>query len=180
MATDLDVLAAVDRLRAIAAYDLFHPDLAAELQQICEATAARLGAPMTAVQAVLDTATATLATNAGEGDFLAALGGSPNEFSFCPQVVIDRAPFVRDDLAAVPAYADNPGVRAGLVRSYAGTPLILPTGEVLGSHCAMSPQTHTFTEGELATLAEAAAKVMTVIARYKKPAVSHLHERPGR
>ena len=180
MATDLDVLAAVDRLRAIAAYDLFNPDITAELQQICQATAAQLGAPMTAVQAVLDTATATLATNAGEGDFLAALGGSPNEFSFCPQVVIDRAPLVCDDLAAVPEYADNPGVRAGLVRSYAGTPLILPTGEILGSHCAMTIQTHTFTDGELATLTGSAAKIMTVIARYKKPAVSHSHRRSGR
>ena len=172
MPSDLEVLADVDRLRAIAAYDLFNPDLAAELQEICQETAERLGAPMTAVQAVLDTATATLATNAGEGDFLAALGGSPNEFSFCPHVVIDRAPYVEGDLASVPAHAGNPAVRGGLVRSYAGVPLVLPTGEVLGSHCAMAPETHEFTDAELAELTRAAGEVMTVIERYETPAGS--------
>ena len=122
--------------------------------------------------AVLDTATATLATNAGEGDFLAALGGSPNEFSFCPHVVIDRAPYVEGDLASVPEHASNPAVRGGLVRSYAGVPLVLPTGEVLGSHCVMAPETHEFTDAELAELTRAADEVMTVIERYETPAGS--------
>ena len=166
MTSDLDVLADLERLRAIASYDLFNPGLTIELQEICRRTAERLGVPMTAVQAVLDTATATLATNAGEGDFLAALGGAPNEFSFCPRVVLDRAPYVRSDLTAVPEHAANPGVRGGLVRSYAGVPLILPTGAVLGSHCVMTPDTHEFSGEELSELTRSANEVMAVIELY--------------
>ena len=166
MSSDTDVLADLDRMQAMAAYDLFNPELARELAAICRRSAERLDMPLTAVQAVLDTATATIATNAGAADFLTALGGAPNEMSFCPAVVIDAAPYVCDDLTGARQHAGNPAVRAGLVRSYAGVPLVLPSGDILGSHCVMGPEAHAFSDADIAELTSAAADVVETIGRY--------------
>lgn len=164
-----DTIADLDRMKALAAYDLFNPDLSAELQKICRASAERLAMPLTAVQAVLDTATATLATNAGAADFLTAIGGSPNELSFCPHVVTDGVPYVRPDLVEEDEHRLNPAVRAGLVRAYAGVPVVLPGGHILGSHCVMAPERHEFTDADLAEISRSAEQVAEVVARFPAP-----------
>ncbi|GAA2600568.1 hypothetical protein GCM10010435_94930 [Winogradskya consettensis] len=166
MTTDTAALADLDRLTAMAAYDLFNPDLTAELEEICRDSAERLELPLSAVQAVLDTATATMATNAGEADFLSVIGGSPNELSFCPHVVVDAAPYVCGDLTEDDEYRNNPAVRGGLVRAYAGVPLVLPDGHILGSHCVMTPERHDFTDADLAEISQAAALASDAISRY--------------
>jgi GAF domain-containing protein len=125
--------------------------------------------PVTAVQAVLDTATATLATNGGESsDFLATVGGAPNEMTLCPKVVTGRAPYVRDDLAADPEYQDNPAVRAGVFRSYAGVPLILPSGHILGSFCVWGREPHDFSDDETEEMTRAADRVVQTLRHYAR------------
>jgi GAF domain-containing protein len=165
-----DKVANLDRMRSLASYDLFHPTLAAELTAICRRSARQLDMPVAAVQAVLDTATATLASTDAT---LTALGGAPNEISFCPQVVITSASLVVDDLTQHRDYRDNPAVRAGLVRAYAGMPLHLPDGQVLGSHCVFSPQPHHFTVDELAVLAANSSDVVAAITRHERTPASH-------
>nr|BFE58033.1 hypothetical protein GCM10020063_025590 [Dactylosporangium thailandense] len=165
-------IANLERMRGLATYDLFHPGLGERLQAICRHSAERLGMPIAAVQAVLDTATATLAATAtiGASDgehLLVATGGGPNEFAFCPQVVLDGAPFIAEDLAQDPAHSANPIVRAGLIRSYAGVPLRLPAGHVLGSHCVMGGEPHAFTDADLADLTTAGDEVMAAIRDYE-------------
>ena len=160
------VLTDLARMQAIASYDLFHPRLADELSAICRRTAEAVRAPMAAVQAVLDTATACLATNGGPADFLSDLGGAPNEMAICPTVVVTGQPFVAGDLGAVPAFADNPGVTSGLLRAYAGVPLMTRTGAIIGSHCVISPQAREFTERDLEGLAAGAHEVMAAFERY--------------
>jgi GAF domain-containing protein len=170
MPTDIDILADFDRLNAMMAYDLFDSDLAQELHRICRASAERLNVSLTAVQAVLDTATATLATNGGDADFLSALGGAPNELSFCPNVVIGDAPYIRENLAVDPEHYGNPAVTAGLVQSYAGVPLTLQTGHILGSYCVMNPSPHTFSDGDIADLTTSAKHIVDAIGHHpKKP-----------
>ncbi|MFI5933963.1 GAF domain-containing protein [Actinoplanes sp. NPDC051494] len=169
MTTDTAKLADLERLRAMAAYDLFHPELIAELEEICRESAERLDMPLSAVQAVLDTATATMATNAGEADFLSVIGGSPNELSFCPHVVLDEAPYVREDLAEDDEHRFNPAVRAGLVRSYAGAPLVLPDGHIVGSHCVMAPGRHAFSDADIAEITAAAGRAAEAISRFPQP-----------
>lgn len=165
----MHVLGDLDRLTAMASYDLFNADLADELREICRGEADDLRMPVTAVQAVLDTATAPLATNGGEGDFLAHTGGSPNEMALCPNVVAERAPFVREDLKQDPEHRDNPAVRAGLLRSYAGVPLVLPSGHVLGSFCVMGKEPHDFTDDEIAEMTRAADRVVETLRHYARP-----------
>ncbi|WP_067501079.1 GAF domain-containing protein [Actinoplanes sp. TFC3] len=169
MLNNLEELAGLDRLTAMAAYDLFDPELAAELQQICRRSAERLNMPFSAAQAVLDTATATLATNAGEADSLSPLGGSPNELTFCCQVVLDKAPYLCEDLARDPEWTAHPAVAAGLVRAYAGVPLVLPSGYTLGSHCVMAPDIRGFTDEDVRHLTAAATQIVDLISRYPHP-----------
>ncbi|GGM25815.1 GAF domain-containing protein [Dactylosporangium sucinum] len=158
-------IANLDRMRGLAAFDLFNPDLREQLHGLCQHSAARVGMPIAAVQAVLDTATATLAASDG-GQELEGLGGGPNEFAFCPQVVVDEAPFVADDLTQDPVRGDNPFVQAGLVRSYAGVPLRLPSGHILGAHCVMSDEPHAFTDADIALLTRVGDEVVETIRRY--------------
>lgn len=163
-------VANLDRLRTIAAYDLFHPALAAELTEICHRSADQLAMPVAAVQAVLDTATATLAST---DTTLIAAGGVANEISFCPHVVITSASLIVDDLTQHPDHRDNPAVRAGLLRTYAGVPLRLPDGQILGSHCVMSPEPHHFSQNDITALNTAAANTIAAITRYQLTATSH-------
>jgi GAF domain-containing protein len=166
-----EAVANLDRMRHLAAYDLFNAALAAELDTICADTAERSAMPVAAVQVVLDTATATLASSDRDHE-LVSTGGGPNELALCPQVVIENAPFVVDDLSHHPAHAENPIVRAGLVLSYAGVPLRLPSGHVLGSHCVVSAEPHAFTEDDLAVLKQAGDQIVEAILRYEL-SVSH-------
>ena len=167
-----DAVANLDRMRGIAAYDLFHPELMSALGAVCQRTSTELDMPLVAVQAVLDTATATLASSLGDSP-LVALGGGPNELTFCPHVVINAAPFVVDDLTRDPDHADNPAVQGGLIRSYAGVPLRLPNGHILGSYCTMSPLPHTFTDAEITNLEGTATEIVAIIRRYELSPSAH-------
>jgi GAF domain-containing protein len=163
-----DPVANLNRMRAMAAYDLFDRDLAGELRGLCRRTADRLGMPLAAVQVVLDGATAVLATN-DEGDLLSTVGGAPREHSLCVNVVRDRAPYVVPDLADRSEHAANPGLLLGLIRAYAGVPLVLPGGEILGTHCVMSPEPRPFSEADLAELSTTAAEILTLITSRRLP-----------
>ena len=162
-----DPIANLQRMQVLASYDLFSAELATDLQAICRRTADRLHVAVAAVQVVLDTATAVLATNGGDNDFLAQLGGSPNEMSFCPTVVITRVPYIVDDLTHHPVHRHNPGVQAGLVRAYAGVPLTLPNGVIIGSHCVMDPQARHFTYQHITELVTAAIDITNHITGHR-------------
>jgi GAF domain-containing protein len=58
-------------------------------------------------------------------------------------------------------------VSAGIIRAYAGVPLELPSGHVLGSHCVMSVTPRAFTEADVATLRAAGEDVIAAICRYE-------------
>jgi GAF domain-containing protein len=162
------VLSDLERMRTVASYDLFNPRLTDELRVVCRRTATRVGVPLAAVQAVLDTATACIATNTDE-HLLSRLGGAPNEFSMCPTVVVTGEAFVAADLREIPRFAGTPGVLSGLIRAYAGVPLTSDSGAVIGSHCVMSPHERPFTEQDVEGLFAAAAEVMEILSRYRSP-----------
>jgi GAF domain-containing protein len=165
-------VANLGRMSDLAGYDLFDAGLADDLTAVCRRTAQRLGIGLAAVQAVLDTATAVLATNGGDGDFLSPTGGYPNELSLCVHVVRSAGPYVVSDLSADPLHAGHPGVRLGLVGSYAGAPVRLPDGEILGTHCVMDPEPRTFTDADLAELDSAAKQISAAIAAHHLPTTS--------
>jgi GAF domain-containing protein len=156
-----------ERLAAISAYDLFSPALRAELNALCAASAARLGQPTSVAMAVLDGAQAVLGGHGLTGT-LAASDGSPVEWSFCATVARTGRPYLVEDAVMDPARADNPLVVHEGLRSYAGVPLVLPSGHVLGAHCVQGPEPHWLEPEDLNELTATAARIVALLGRHER------------
>jgi len=155
------------RMRGLAAYDLFNPELKRKLAAVCQRTAGHLDIQTAMVTAVLDSATAFVATNHHEDGIPVDIGDAPNEISLCPNVVRTREPYVVDDLTTHPAHATNLLVKAGVVRAYAGVPVILPSGDVLGSFSVACPELRHFTDADIAELAATVEEIVQLIGEYE-------------
>ncbi|MBF5040963.1 diguanylate cyclase [Aggregicoccus sp. 17bor-14] len=110
----------------------------AGLERILRETAAAMGTSMALISLVARD------RQYFEGHFglpapLAEQRGTPVEWAFCRHVVdADVAePLVVPDAAQSPVFRDNPLVRDFGVRSYAGAPLVTPSGAVLGTLCVL-------------------------------------------
>ncbi|GAA3385341.1 GAF domain-containing protein [Cryptosporangium minutisporangium] len=160
---DLDAFASLDRLRALAAYDLAHPDLIEELDAIAAHTAEQICQPIALTNLVLDTA--TLVKGSYGLDEYGGAPGAPIEWSLCVRAVRPGGDCVIPDLTLDPEEHDNPMIAMGL-RSYAGTPLRTLDGHVIGAHCVLGTEAHDFTASELAVLRTAADEVVTTLERY--------------
>jgi diguanylate cyclase len=94
------------------------------------------------------------------GDWAAARQ-TPLSHSFCQHVVARRQPLVIADARTDPLVADNLAVRDLSMIAYAGLPLTLSDGHVVGAFCAIHTQPHQWTEHELRVLGDLAAAVRT-------------------
>jgi len=88
---------------------------------------------------------------------------TPLTHSFCQYVVIDRAPLVVSDAENDPRVCDNLAVPDLGVKSYLGVPLILPSGHVIGSLCAIDGVTREWSYSDVTTMTEVAEIVMSEI-----------------
>ncbi|WP_175488312.1 sensor domain-containing phosphodiesterase [Oryzisolibacter propanilivorax] len=89
---------------------------------------------------------------------------TPREVSFCAYCVSDRAPLVVPDARQDARFAGNLLVTgAPGIRFYAGAPLVLPTGHVLGSLCIIDTRPRAFSAAQLQLLQDLAALVMSQI-----------------
>ncbi len=88
---------------------------------------------------------------------LAATGETPCSWSFCQHVVRSAAPLIVEDATEHPSFKDSPLVTLGLVRAYAGVPIVLPEVGPIGSVCAISDKPRTFEPAHLASLELAAS-----------------------
>jgi diguanylate cyclase (GGDEF)-like protein len=86
---------------------------------------------------------------------------TPLSHSFCQHVVARRQPLVIADARRHPLVADNLGVQDLSVIAYAGMPLTLADGHVVGAFCAIDDQPREWTEHELRILGDLAAAVRT-------------------
>lgn len=87
----------------------------------------------------------------------------PDGQSFCSEVVEKRALVMIVDAASHPTYSQNPLVREGVVRSYAGYPLV-DDGYVLGSVSIFDSDARMFSMDELALLAHQTRLASAVLA----------------
>lgn len=86
---------------------------------------------------------------------LPSLGTSgPVTQSFCQHVVLEQQAFVVEDCRTDERTKDNLGVIHHHIRAYAGLPIRTPSGEVLGSFCALDFQPRTWTERDLKHLSD--------------------------
>lgn len=158
-------LAGIERLAALAAYDVDDPHLKQQLDAIAMRTATRLHHPMALATLLLDNATLIVGSS-GLAGWAKAGPGMPAEWSFCAQTVLSGAAYVVPDAAADPIQRTNPMVELDGVRAYAGAPLITPTGQVLGALCVIDTEPHKFSDGAIAELRLAADDVVTAFEQH--------------
>lgn len=154
---DLDALADIERLTAVAAYNLFDPVLRTALNAICARTAAALDQPIGLVTIVLDSAQLVIGKSGLQGwiadtDSLTDLDRSPVYQAFCARAVLANCPCVVGDAINHPDQAYNPLVFDDGIRAYAGIPLRSPSGRTLGAHCVLNAEPQRFTQGDIACL----------------------------
>ena len=95
-----------------------------------------------------------------EGKALEARG-TPRDMSFCRHVVESDGTrvLVVPDATIHPYFASNPLVQQGLVRSYAGAPLVTPEGHVLGTLCIIDSKPLNIGPDEVDALVSLARRV---------------------
>ena len=166
---DLGDLSAIERLREIAAYNLFDRDLRAELDVVCQRTADRLNQPIGLVTIVLDSAQLVVGRS-GLAGWIAATEGTPAEWSFCARAVTSGQPYVVPDAHQDPVQSQNPLVMMDGVTAYAGVPLRSANGQMLGAHCVLNDKPHEFSADDVEVLEAAGAEIIAIMDRYRRVA----------
>lgn len=157
------------RLQEIAELGLLSREIDPVLQQAAEEAASRLGLPISLVSIVLDEAQ-HFAASRGLTGWLAEVGGTPVEWSFCANSVRSGEPFVVEDAQADPRVQENPLVVHDGIRCYAGIPLISSRGHVLGNICVIGTEARTFAPDELEQLRAIAHRVVEQIEARRREA----------
>lgn len=101
--------------------------------------------------AVVNIVTPGLQTYVAEVGVNAPFTNVEDRLSFCAQVVKTGQSLEVIDANAHRTFRENPMVRAGAIRSYAGEPLVVG-GEIIGSVAIFDSVRRTFTEDELTVL----------------------------
>lgn len=156
------------RLAEIAELGLANPEVDEILQAMVDEAAERLSLPTALVSIVLDEAQ-RFAAHRGLGGWIAEAGGTPVEWSFCANSVRSGEPFIVEDATTHPLVKDNPLVQLEGIRCYAGFPLVTSRGHVIGNLCVIGGEQRTFSESDLRTVRELAAR-----------AIERIEERRGR
>jgi PAS domain S-box-containing protein len=165
------------RLAAIRATGLLDAPPEATFDRLVDMAMKVLEVPV-AVVTLVEPARQFFLAGVGIGEPWKTQRGTPNSLSFCKYVVGGDAELVVDDSRGHPVVGDSPAIDLLDVAAYAGTPLRLASGEVLGSFCAIDHQPRKWTEAELQvlrTLAEAAVAEVEL-----RMATRELREREAR
>jgi signal transduction histidine kinase len=88
---------------------------------------------------------------------------TPLSHSFCKHVLTNDRPLIIPDSRKNPLFAKNLAVRDLDVIAYLGVPLVLNTGEVIGSFCVIDHIPRDWTDEDVSNLSVLAASVMTEI-----------------
>jgi GAF domain-containing protein len=155
------------RLAVLGGIDLDNPELRARLDAVTERTAARLGQRVCLASMVLDSAQMFIGSH-GLDSWLADVGGTPVEWSFCSTVVETGESYVVPDAVNDPRQQHSPLVEFDGVRSYAAAPVVVD-GAVLGTHCVFGFEAHTFTDEDMAVLEAGAEEIARLLRAYALP-----------
>ncbi len=133
------------------------------------------GVPM----AVVNIVGSDLQTYAAEIGVGAPCTSVSDGMSFCAEVVDSGRSLVVADASVHPVYRHNPLVVDGLVKAYAGVPLV-DDGFVLGSVAMFDPNPREFTEQELDILQHQAQLASAVLALNRSARIDTLTGLPNR
>jgi PAS domain-containing protein/CheY-like chemotaxis protein len=129
-----------------------------ELQKIVEDVVKRFGVSSSFISIIMKDRQWLRASSGIKGRLLDEPGVLRTE-SFCTHVVQGNAPLVVPDAAVHPLFSQNPLVKEGLLRSYAGAPLVTPDGAVLGSLCMVDSKPMQISFDQVNELVEMARQV---------------------
>ena len=151
-----------DRLRSLRRSGLLDTAPEESFDRITRIAASALGVPVSLVSLV-----------DGDRQFFKSCLGLPQPWadaretplsrSFCQHVVVGAEPLIIHDAREHPLVHDNPAIVELGVVAYAGIPLEMPDGEIIGSLCAIDSVPREWTEHDVAMLTDLAAAVMTEI-----------------
>jgi PAS domain S-box-containing protein len=150
------------RLAALHGLDLLDSAPEEAFDRLTRLAGTVLGAPMALVSLVDDTRQ-FFKSMVGLPEPWASRREAPLSHSFCRHVVEKAEPLIVADAREHPLVRDNPAVPDLGVVAYAGIPLILSTGEVLGSFCVIDVKPRDWTEQEIAALKDIAGAVVSEI-----------------
>lgn len=158
---EMDPVLDLQRLRAVARYDLASTSRRALLDDYARRAAKILDWPLGLVSIVLDDAQ-WFAGAHGVAGWLADAGGTPVEWSFCASVVRTGTQLCVED-ARESRFRDNPLVCHDGVTAYAGVPLTTADGHVLGSLCSISSKSASIPDEKMRSLQELARELMAAL-----------------
>lgn len=154
-----DLQESAERLAEIARLSLGTADARHLLDELAAAASKLLELPIGLVSVVLSDAQWFVGQK-GLSGWLAAVGGTPREWSFCSTVVETGEPLVVPDAATDPRFASNLLVVHEGVRCYVGVPLITQAGHVIGSLCAIGDAARKVESRQIASLRQLAVRAM--------------------
>jgi GAF domain-containing protein len=130
------------------------------LQKLVEDTARAFDVPIALVSFILEDRQ-WFKAHFGLSPEIAAARSTAREISFCRHVVEGDLcqPLVVPDAASHPYFAANPLVMSGVVRSYAGAPLVTPSGQILGTLCIIDTKPLNIGPDEVDALVSLARRV---------------------
>ncbi|GAB5543537.1 MAG: GAF domain-containing sensor histidine kinase [Sandaracinaceae bacterium] len=151
-----------DRLEALRRTGLLDAPPEEIFDRLTKLAARALGAPV-ALVSLVDDHRQFFKSQVGLAEPWASDRETPLSHSFCQHVVLSEAPLVVSDAREHPVVCDNLAVRDLDVVAYAGVPIRLSRGELLGSFCVIDTQPREWTEQDLDVLSGLADAVIAEI-----------------
>ena len=150
------------RLATLNSLDLLDSPSEEAFDRLTRLAAAITGAPV-ALVSLVDDKRQFFKSAVGLPQPWATSRETPLSHSFCQYVVAKVEPLVISDARQHPMVRDNMAVQDLGVVAYAGIPLVLSTGEVIGSFCVIDTKPREWTDPQVAALTDIAAAVISEI-----------------
>ena len=151
-----------ERLALLRSLGLLDPHPDPPFDRLTRLAARALHIPVTLVSFVSDERQVFLGAT-GLPEPVATQRETPLSHSFCQHVITTDAPLIVADAREHPLVRDNLAIPDLGVIAYAGIPLRLKNGHVLGSFCAIDTQPHAWTTDEIELLHDFAGAAMAEI-----------------
>ena len=136
------------RLRAVLDLRLDQPATEESIRVLVEEVARHFETPIAGLS-IVTADRQRFNTACGLSEAMEQTEGALRDEAFCTHAVAARAALVIQDAAENPLFTNNPVVRDGGIRFYAGVPLLGRHGEALGTLCVLDYKPHSFTHFDL-------------------------------
>ena len=133
-----------------------------QFERFARLASALLGTP-TALVSVIDERRQVFLSQHGLSEPWCAQCETPLEYSFCQQLIARPGPLVIEDTRQDPYWSQHPGTGALNIGAYAGVPLEVRPGLILGALCVIDKERHLFSARDLDLLEDLARSVVSDI-----------------